>query len=210
MTKLTKTVATTVGLLVSTFALSTQAAYIQDAQLSEYRANKGESEVWVSHEDSDGGKGDVGSSGNTAFGDEGSSRFRFKQKVAINDYTATPGLSQIVSGLPQNADMQFSLYYCDEKGEMSASTLHYGVNEVVEGAALTGAVIADARAHVKDLGDAPVAEVKACFKQISVDFNSGSTGSVEIFALLETDPSDGNNMAKDSEIRVDEFAITAK
>jgi poly(beta-D-mannuronate) lyase len=210
MTNSTTKLAIVAGIIASTFALSAQANYIQDSQLSEYRANKGESTIWVSHEDSDGGKGDVGSSGDTAFGGEGSSRFRFKESVASNDYTAKPGLSQVVSGLPANTDMQYSLYYCDKKGATSASTLYYGVREVVDGQPLAGTVIAESRAHEKDLAGAPVGEVKDCFKQVTLDFNSGSASSVEIFALMEINPSNGADMSKDAEVRIDEFSLTAK
>lgn len=210
MANSTTKLAIVTGILASTFALAAQADYVKDPQLSEYRANKGESTVWVSHEDSDGGKGDVGSSGDTAFGDQGSSRFRFKESVSNNDYTAKPGLSQVVSGLPMNTDMQYSLYYCDNKGATSASTLYYGVREVVDGTPLAGAVIAESRAHVKDLDSAPAGDVKSCFKQVAVDFNSGSTGSVEIFALMEVDANGGGDMSKDTEVRVDDFSIDAK
>ena len=209
MSHSTTKLAIVAGILASTFTLAAHADYVQDPQLTEDRANKGESTVWVSHEDSDGGKGDVGSSGDTAFDDGGSSRFRFKE-AAPNDYTATPGLSQVVTGLPADTEMEYSLYYCDKKGTTSASTLHYGVREVVDGQPLAGAIIADTRAHVKDLDGAATGAVKDCFKQVTVDFNSGSAGSVEIFALMEIDQDNGADMSKDAEVRVDEFSITAK
>ena len=58
------------GVVTSSFAFSAE-NYVVDNQLSDYRANQGESDIWISHEDSNGGLGDVGSSGNTAFDEEG-------------------------------------------------------------------------------------------------------------------------------------------
>jgi poly(beta-D-mannuronate) lyase len=200
------------GFFASTLAISAQANYVQDPELTAYRANQGNSDVWISHEDSAGGKGDVGSSGSTAFGEQGSSRFRFEKKYDNHDFTAKPGLSQVVTGLPANSDMTYSLYYCDTKGPTSASTLYFGVREVVEGQSLAGKAIAESRAHARDLDDAPKGDVKSCFRQVKVDFNSGSTGNVEIFALMEANAGDDGqvNQRKEVEVRVDSFAIEAK
>jgi len=199
------------GLLASSFTFAAQ-NYVMDSQMTDYRGNQGESDVWVSHEDSKGGLGDVGSSGDTAFDEQGSARIRFKKSVAINDFTAKPGLSQVLVGLPTNTDMSLSLYYCDNKGSASPSTLYYGVREVVAGAPLTGNVIAESRAHVRDLGEAPKGKKKDCFRQVSVDFNSGTAGTVEIFSLMEVYVGDADmpDMTKDVEVRIDEFAVTAK
>jgi poly(beta-D-mannuronate) lyase len=201
----------TASLLASSLAFSAQ-NYVVDPQLTDYRGNQGNSDVWISHEDSDGGLGDVGSSGDTAFDAQGSSRIRFKESVAINDFTAKPGLSQVIAGLPANTNMVYSLYYCDKKGPLSPSTLYYGVREVVEGASLAGKVIAEKRVHVKDLDAAPQGEKGACFRQVSVDFNSGATGAVEIFSLMEVYVGDAAkpDMTKDIEVRIDEFSVTAK
>ena len=206
-----KPILITTSLLASSLAFSAQ-NYVVDPQLTDFRANEGESEIWMTHEDSDGGLGDVGSSGNTAFDEEGSSRIRFKEKVAINDFTAKPGLSQVLVGLPAKTDMTYSLYYCDEKGSASPSILYYGVREVVEGAPLTGKIIAENRAHTRDLDEAPKGEKKTCFRQVSVDFNSGTAGTVEIFSLMEVYVGDEDmpDMTKDIEVRIDEFSVTAK
>jgi len=205
-----KPIIITAGLLASSAAFSAH-NYIVDHQLTDYRSNKGESEVWTSHEDSKGGLGDVGSSGNTAFDAQGSARIRFKESVSINDFTAKPGLSQVLKGLPVNTEMTYSLYYCDEKGPASPSSLYYGVREVVEGASLTGKVIAENRVHTRELDAAPKAEKKACFRQVSLDFNSGA-GSVEIFSLMEVYVGDADkpDMTKDIEVRIDEFSVTVK
>jgi poly(beta-D-mannuronate) lyase len=206
-----KPILMTAGLLVSTIAVSGQ-NYVVDPQLTDYRSNQGESEVWVSHEDSDGGLGDVGSSGDTAFGPKGSARMRFKNSVNDNHFTAKPGLTQVVTGLPANTDMTYSLYYCDKKGSSSPSVLYYGVRDVVAGAPLTGKVIAESRVHTRDLDNAPKGKKKDCFRQVSVDFNSGISGNVEIFSLMEvkTEEDELPDMTKDIEVRIDEFSITAK
>jgi len=206
-----KPILITAGLFASSLAFATQ-NYVVDPQLSDYRANKGESLDWISHENSDAGLGDVGSSGDSAFGKQGSSRMRFKQSVDIHDFSAKPGLSQALTGLPANTEMTYSLYYCDKKGSDSLSTLYYGVREFVEGASLTGKVIAEKRAHVNDLDDAPKSTQKDCFKQVRVDFNSGPSGKVEIFSLMEVATSEGEepDMYRDIEVRIDEFSVTAK
>lgn len=202
-----KTILITTGLVASSLTFSAQ-NFVADPQLTDYRANQGESAVWVSHEDGKGGLGDVGSSGDTAFDEKGSARMRFQEKYT-NDYSAKPGMTQVISGLPLNTEMTYSLYYCDKKGANSASTLYYGVREVVEGAPLTGAVIAENRVHVRDLGEAPRGEVKNCFRQVSMNFNSGAAGSVEIFSLMEVtiDDSGALNMSKGAEVRIDEFSV---
>ncbi|GLS91839.1 hypothetical protein GCM10007916_29090 [Psychromonas marina] len=201
----------TTALLTSSAAFSAQ-NFVVDPQLTDFRSNQGKSDVWISHEDSKGGLGDVGTSGDTAFDAQGSARIRFKKSVEINDFTATPGLSQTVNGLPKNTDMSYSLYYCDKKGTASPSTLHYGVREVVEGAPLTGKVIADNRVHVRDLGNAPKGDKKDCFSQVTLDFNTGSNASVEIFNQMEVEVGANGkpDMHKDVEVRIDEFSITAK
>ncbi|MEE1674998.1 hypothetical protein SNR37_000320 [Agarivorans aestuarii] len=185
-------------------------AYVQDHQLTEYRADKGKSAVWLSHEDSSGGLGDVGSSKDSAFGEVGSSRFRFKRDVSNHDFNSKPGLSQVVSGLPANTDMSYSLYYCDKKGANSPTQLHFGVREVITNAPLAGTVLADTKVHVKDLAQAPQGENKKCFRQVSIDFNTGNNTQVEIFSLLEVNTSQELSLDKELEVRVDEFAIEKK
>jgi len=206
-----KPILITAGLLTTSLSLFAQ-NYVQDAQLTEYRSSQGKGKIWISHEDSKGGLGDVGTSGDTAFDAKGSSRIRFKASVASHDFSSKPGLTQVLSGLPANTDMSYSLYYCDKKGPSSPSTLYFGVREVVEGAPLTGKVIAETRVHTKDLGDAPQGAIKDCFRQVSLDFNSGANVNVEIFSLMEVAVgADGKpDMTKDVEVRIDEFSVAAK
>ncbi|CAM4169004.1 chondroitinase-B domain-containing protein [Vibrio neonatus] len=189
-------------------------AGIVDGDLGQWRADGGSSDVWVSREGSSEGLGDVGSSGDSAFTDEGgssgSARVRFKSGEAVYNFDSKPGLSQQVSGIPTGTDMTFSLYYCDNKGDDSASTLHYGVEDS------DGLVIAEARAHVRDLDDAPEGSVKDCFKQVTVDFNSGSHTDVNVFAYMEIDTETFTQEElealvesdKELEVRLDEFALT--
>lgn len=206
-----KPILITAGLFASSMAFAAQ-NYVVDPQLTDYRTNKGESQDWISHENSDAGLGDVGSSGDSAFGPQGSSRMRFKQSVDIHDFTAKPGLSQAITGLPVNTDMTYSLYYCDKKGIDSPSTLYYGVREFVKGASLTGKVIAEQRVHVTELDDAPKSPQKDCFSQVSVDFNSGKSGNIEIFSLMEVDAGESGepDMYNDVEVRIDQFSVTVK
>ncbi len=186
---------------------------IADANLGLFRTNSSKSDVWVKHSNSKGGRGDVGSSGDTAFKDgtpkEGSVRIRFKKNETNHDFTAKPGLSQVVA-VPTNKDLTYSLYYCDKKKEMSLTTLHYGVKDA------SGKVLAEARAHVKDLAAAPQAELRKCFKQVSVNFNSANNSNVQIFALMEVDTKNNTEAQiyaspqfKDNEleVRLDSFSI---
>ncbi|WP_415668906.1 polysaccharide lyase 6 family protein, partial [Vibrio rarus] len=186
-------------------------ADVQDGDLGQWREDGGSSDVWVQYEGV--GGDDVGSSGDSAFNDDvtnGSARVRFKKGEDSYDFTAKPGLSQKVTGLPADKDMTFSMYYCDNKGDDSASTLHYGVKDSNDN------IIIDARAHVKDLDDAPEGSVKNCFKQVTVDFNSSSYNDVEIFAYMEIDTENFSqeqlealvDSDKELEVRIDEFSIT--
>lgn len=207
--KFRKTIALTTCLLSCSFAFATQ-NYIQDPQLTEYRSNKGKSDVWISHEKSSQGLGDVGSSKDSAFGEEGSSRIRFKRDVSNHDFTATPGLSQIITGLPKNTNMTYSLYYCDKKGSKSQTSLHYGVRKVVKDNLLQGDILAENKVHNKELTDAPKGKKKKCFRQVSVDFNTGNNTQVEVFSLIEVDTSRTPDLSKELEVRVDEFSLTKK
>ncbi|WP_163132582.1 polysaccharide lyase 6 family protein [Agarivorans sp. Alg241-V36] len=194
----------------------TTSTELEDGNLGEFRSNSGSSDAWVQHEDSSGGLGDVGSSGDTAFSDSGSAssgsaRIRFKSSESNHDFTATPGLSQTVANIPLNTDLQLSMYYCDNKGDNSLSTLHYGVKDS------TGAIIAQAFAHVKDLDDAPQGDIKSCFKQVSLGFDSANNSSIEVFAFMQIDTAsytDAQIYAHEQftddevEVRIDEFALT--
>ncbi|MDN3718061.1 polysaccharide lyase 6 family protein [Vibrio breoganii] len=188
-------------------------AGIQDGDLGQWRSDGGSSDFWLQQEGSSEGLGDVGSSGDSAFNDEGgtngSARIRFKAGEDTYDFTSTPGLSQKVSGIPMDTPMTYSLYYCDNKGDDSVSTLHYGVKDS------EGNIISEARAHIKDLDDAPEGSVKSCFKQVTLEFDSASNSDVEVFAYMEIDTSVGvdellyqveNN--KELEVRIDEFDLT--
>lgn len=186
-------------------------AEIEDNQLSDFRANSGKSDFWITHEDNDEGLGDVGSSGDTAFGDSGSARIRFRS--ADDDFSVTPGLSQFVSGLKTNTDYTFSLYYYDNKKDSSPSHLHFGVKTDV-GESLQGSVIVEDIVHVKDLDDRPQGSVKTGFRQVEVSFNTGENTDVEIFALMQIDQTQVDNIkaqsdiGKATEVRVDEFALS--
>lgn len=187
-----------------------------DGNLGEFRSNSGSSDAWVQHEDSGAGLGDVGSSGDSAFSDSGSTssgsaRIRFKNSASNHDFTATPGLSQTVANIPLNTELEYSLYYCDNKGDSSLSTLHYGAKDS------TGAIIAQAFAHVKDLSNAPQGSVKSCFKQVTLSFNSAAHSSVEVFAYMQIDTASYDDAAiyaheqftdDELEVRIDEFKLS--
>ncbi|WP_435235646.1 hypothetical protein ACR30L_18205 [Psychromonas sp. PT13] len=197
--------------------------YILDPSFNDFRLNTGESEVWISHEDSKAGLGDVGSSSTNASGKDpasafrfkkdgiGSARIRFKKSEHNNDLSTNPGLSQIVIDLPKNKDMTYSLYYCDKEGATSPASLYMGVRDINPGeSTLSGNLIAAKLVHILELRNAPKAK-DSCFHRVSVDFNSGERGIVEVFALLAIDNRkiDGANMKKDIEIRVDDFSVRA-
>ncbi|WP_261815405.1 polysaccharide lyase 6 family protein [Vibrio gallicus] len=154
---------------------------LQDPNFVDFRNNGGSSDVWVTQENSNAGYGDVGSSGDTAFGDGGSARIRFRKDVTEHHFDSQPGVSQVVSGLPHNTDVSYSLYYCDNKKDESLSTLYFGIKDS------HGEVIKGQYAHVKDLGDAPQGSSKTCFKKVSTTFNTGSNDSVEVFANMAID-----------------------
>lgn len=205
--KTSKTLALTTCLVTSASAFSAQ-NFIQDNQLTEFRRDKGESLVWLSHENREKGLGEVGSSKDTAFGVSGSSRFRFTRDLDNHDFTANPGLSQVVTGVPAYTDLTYSLYYCDKKGEDSQTQLYFGVRRVIEGAPLTGSVITEATVHNSDLVDAPTGN-KKCFRQVSLDFNSGANTQVEIFSLLDVQTTTKPDISTELQVRVDEFSLTA-
>ncbi|USD62144.1 polysaccharide lyase 6 family protein [Vibrio sp. SCSIO 43140] len=191
-------------------------ADIIDHQLGQWRADSGSSEVWKTYEGSADGLGDVGSSGDSAFNDaaggNGSARIRFKDSESSHDFDSKPGMSQIVDELPTNTDMTYALYYCDNKGDSSLSTLYYGVRLPGE-----GSIVAHARAHVKDLDEAPRGSVKDCFRQVTLDFNTQDYDSLELFALMEIDTTNFTSeqiLASDQytdnelEVRIDEFSLS--
>lgn len=190
-------------------------APIVDADLGQFKTDGGKSDDWVFVEDSDAGLGDVGSSSDSAFNDDaannGSARVRFKADVAVHDFTATPGLSQMLTEVPTGVDLTYGLYYCDKKGDDSLTTLHYGVKDSA------GDVIAQSTAHVKDLEDAPEGSVKDCFKQVTLDLDNNTYTDMEIFAYIVVDTVNNSDDViyaseqftdDDLEVRLDEFSLT--
>ena len=218
-----KRLITIFSLFIPAIAISAQ-NYIVDPSFNDFRLNTGGSDVWISHENSKAGLGDVGSSSTNASGKDPASAFRFKKggmgsarirfikKESKNDLSANPGLSQIVTDLPKNTDMTFSLYYCDKEGANSVASLYLGVRNVIPGeGTLSGNLIAAKLIHTLELRNAPKAKDK-CFHKISVDFNSGERGIVEIFSLLAINDKKvtASSMTKDIEVRVDDFSVSVK
>ncbi|WP_261815404.1 chondroitinase-B domain-containing protein [Vibrio gallicus] len=165
---------------------------------------------WTTHENSAKGLGDVDSSSDSAFSGEGSIRFRFKNDEDANDFTATPGASQVISGLPQNTDMTYSFYYCDKMGNNSLAGVEFGAKS------LQGALISSQYTHNKDLGNAEKGTNKDCFKKVSTTFNTGDNDSVEIFAQMVVDQNATPEEVKANsyygsnkfEVRLDHFALS--
>lgn len=187
---------------------------VVDGNMDNWKNDSGSLGVWDTVEDSDGGLGDVGSSSDSAF-DGGSARIRFKTSEGnIHDFTATPSISQSISGVATGVDLTYSLYYCDKKGDDSLSTLYYGVKDG------SGNILVDARAHVSELDDAPEGSNKDCFKQVTLTVEDNSATDVEIFATMEIDTvtmsSDTGGelytheqyIDDDLEVRVDEFVLS--
>ncbi|MGV3002326.1 hypothetical protein [Vibrio sp.] len=177
---------------------------IQDGQLTDFRANSGSSDIWIKHADKNAGLGDVGSSKDTAFDDEGSARIRFMS--ANDDFSAKPGLTQDISGLQPNTDYTLSFYYYDKKGNNSLSELDVGLKDI------SGKVIASKTLHARDVSQNPSGAVKSGFKLTTLDFNSGSNTNAQVFLYMSiTDPSQidkNGDIGKQTEVRVDEFKIT--
>ncbi|MGV2990190.1 hypothetical protein ACE1OE_21375 [Vibrio sp. E150_011] len=199
---------TTMAAPVATTVVMTSGAndLISDPQLTQFRSNSGKSDFWRKDADKKNGKGDVGSSKDTAFDDEGSARIRFVS--ASDDFSSQPGLSQEVSGLKANTDYILSFYYNDKKGADS-------VSELIAGAKGTdGKILGEKTIHVNDLGDSPKGAVKKSFRQASVEFNTGSQTTAVIYTKMAiTDPSKidmNGDIGKQTEVRVDEYSLTAK
>lgn len=179
---------------------------LQDPQFTEFRSNKGKSDFWRKEADNKNGKGDVGSSKDTAFDAEGSVRIRFRN--ATDDFSATPGVSQEVAGLKPNTDYTLSFYYNDKKGENSPSQLLAGV------LGANGKTLSEKSIHVTDLSDSPKGAVKKSFRQASLSFNSGDNTSAVIYTRMRIIDTSGINMdgdiGKQTEVRLDEFALQAQ
>lgn len=178
---------------------------IKDNQLTELRINRGKTNDWIKHDDKHNGQGEIASSKNTAFDDEGSARIRFLS--ADDNFSATPGLSQTISGLEKNTQYVYSLYYRDKKGNSSASSLEFGVKS------LNGKILGDNTVHIKDLANNPKGSADKSFKLISTTFNSGDNTSVEVFAFMHIDKAKldlKGDIGKETEVRVDEFSLSKK
>lgn len=185
---------------------SSASTLINDPQLTAFRSNSGKSDFWRKEADKNNGKGDVGSSKDTAFDDEGSARIRFM--TSADDFSSTPGLSQTIEGLKPNTDYVLSFYYNDKKGNNSPSELLVGATGA------DGKALGEASIHVKDLASSPQGAVKKAFRQAQVEFNSGDNTVATIYTRMRiTDTSlinmDGD-IGKQTEVRVDEFALTKK
>lgn len=197
-----KTKATAVN--VATLATVTKSEnLIVDPQFALFRKNKGESKAWIRLTEKGKGIGDAGSSGTTAFGPEGSVRFRFKNPT--DDFTAQPGVYQIVKGLQPDSDYELSFYYNDKKGKGSATELIYGVDE------LAGKSIITKKAHIKELKEAPKGISDTKFRQVFVSFNSGANTEVKVYAKLNLINLPKINMEKhigsQTEVRLDEVIL---
>ena len=190
----------------STLISTTAGNLILDPQLTEFRNNSGNSDVWKKSANKNAGLGDAGSSKDTAFDDEGSSRLRFVSST--DDFTAQPGLSQAVVGLQPNTDYEFSVYYNDKKGDESISELVFGAN------GMAGDSLAMKTIHITELVNAPQGRVKKGFRQALVSFNSGSNAVVTVYAKLHiTDPSKidtSGDIGGQTEVRIDEFKLSKK
>ncbi|OBT15545.1 hypothetical protein A9264_12830 [Vibrio sp. UCD-FRSSP16_10] len=189
-------------------------ANVADTDFSDYK--NGHKEGWTEHKDN----ADVGSSSDSAFSEGGSARMRFKYSDdATNDFTSEPSISQVVSGIPENSDVTFSIYYCNQmKGDASLASLHFGAKEVAS-TSLAGHILADKTVQYSDLKDAPSGSKKDCFKQATTTFNNGTNTSVEIFAGMAVAPNDvdsvkasgaytNNGTSGKFEIRVDNLALS--
>ncbi|CAM3206446.1 chondroitinase-B domain-containing protein [Vibrio rarus] len=152
-------------------------ADVVDADFSDYK--NGHKEGWTEHKDN----ADVGSSSDSAFSAGGSARMRFKHSDdATNDFTSEPSISQVVTGLPENTDVTFSIYYCNQmKDDAHLASLHFGAREVAK-TSLAGNILSEANVHTSDLKNAPSGSKKDCFKKATTSFNTGANTSVEIFA----------------------------
>lgn len=199
----TSKVASTTNSVVS---VATGSNLIIDPQLTQFRSNSGKSDVWKKDANKNKGLGDAGSSKDTAFGEEGSSRLRFM--AASDDFTAQPGLSQEVFGLQPNTDYEFSLYYNDKKGDESPTELVFGVTSA------SGQSLATKTVHASELNNAPKGAVRDSFRQTLVSFNSGANVSVTVYAKLhiaELSKIDmDGDIAKQTEVRIDEFKLAKK
>ena len=199
MTKPTKTKATATNVA----AMAPGQNLIVDPQFALFRKNKGESKAWIRLTEKGKGIGDAGSSGTTAFGSDGSVRFRFKN--GTDDFSSEPGVMQKVKGLQPDTDYELSLYYNDKKGKGSPSQLIFGVQNP------DGKSIETKSVHINDLKEAPKGVSDKRFSQTFLSFNSGSNTEVIVYAKMKiTNMSKINldgNIGSQTEVRLDEVIL---
>lgn len=184
-------------------AFSSDGNQVADPQFTLFRQNKGSSNVWIRLIEKGQGLGDSGSSGSTAFGEDGCVRLRFLD--ATDDFTSQPGVMQKIQNLQLNTNYKLSLYYSDKKGSESSTQLVFGVND------LSGKSIATKSVHVSELQTAPQSPTSNHFRQTFVSFNSGSNSEVSIYAKLKiTDVSIIDmeyDIGSQTEVRVDDVSL---
>lgn len=188
---------------VSTGPQAPKENLILDPHLTDYRADSGSSKVWRRNDGKKVGLGEAGTSKSSATDDPGSVRVRFLSKN--DDFTAEPGLTQLVRDVEPNTDYNYSLYFQDKRGNDSVVKLIYGVIDA------SGRSLADNAVHVSDVRYNPRGEADASFRQTYVSFNSGNNTHVTIYAKLHIiDPAKidmKGDIAKQTEIRIDEFKL---
>lgn len=199
LTKPAKTQATATNVA----AMASGENLLVDPQFTLFRQNKGESKAWVRLTEKGQGVGLAGSTSTTAFGPVGSVRFRYKNPT--DDFTAQPGVYQIVKGLQKDTDYELSFYYNDKKGKGSATEVIFGVDN------LAGKSIVAKTAHIKDLKEAPTGALDRKFRQIFVSFNSGDNTDVKVFAKLNiiniAKIDMESNIGSQTEVRLDEAIL---
>lgn len=178
---------------------------IKDPQFTKFRASSGGKGAWIKDVPNKKSHGNVGSSSDTAFDEEGSARIRFKAKNP-NLY-AQPGIAQIVKNIEKDTDYELSLYVSIKSKSKANSQLIISVTN------LQGEEVALKKVTYKDLADAkaPKGAVKKHFRQTFLNFNSGDNTELKVSAKLGIiDPSVidlSSDVGKQTEIRVDEFVL---
>lgn len=179
---------------------------IKDPQFTTFRLESGSNGVWQKELLEEKEYGHVGSSKDTAFGEDGCVRLRFTSKNA--HFSAQPAISQTVDNIQKNSNYELSMYLSDKKGVNSVSTLILEISDT------NGDLIDRQEIHTRTLATAPRGEVKKHFRQILMNFNSGDASKVKITAKLKiTDPSKidlAGDIGKQTEIRLDEFSLVKK
>lgn len=194
------------ALLTGCVTTTTQAPrdnLILDPNLTQFRADNGSSKVWRKNDGRKVGLGEAGTSKSSSTDEKGSVRIRFLSKN--DDFTAEPGITQLVRNVLPNTDYNYSLYYQDKRGNDSVPKLAYGVIDA------NGRSLADNVVHVSDVRYNPRGESDQSFRQTYISFNSGNNTQVTIYAKLQiSDPSKidmKGDIAKQTEIRLDQFKL---